>query len=69
MRFHYVCSDCGRVFETEGLMYQCPECAKRNDGKTFPYGNLRVELDESVLKRRWARRRSPLPRQAMQEPP
>ena len=50
MRFHYVCSDCGRVFETEGLMYQCPECAKRNDGKTFPYGNLRVELDESVLK-------------------
>ena len=50
MRFHYVCTDCGRVFETEDLMYQCPDCSKKNDGKTFPYGNLRVELSESVLK-------------------
>ena len=44
MRFRYVCSDCGRVFETEGLMYQCPECAAANDGTHFPKGNLIVEL-------------------------
>ena len=49
MRFHYVCSDCGRVFMTESLMYQCPECSKKNDGKHFPYGNLEVVLEDDVL--------------------
>ena len=51
MRFRYVCSDCGRIFETEGLMYQCPECAKENDGSRFPKGNLIVELSDEVLRR------------------
>jgi len=32
-------------------MYQCPECSKENDGKTFPKGNLIVELSDEVLKR------------------
>ena len=50
MRFHYKCSDCGREFYTEGLMYQCPECSKENDGRTFPKGNLIVELEEDVLR-------------------
>ena len=50
MRFHYRCSDCGREFHTEGLMYQCPECSKENDGRTFPKGNLIVELEEDVLR-------------------
>ena len=31
-------------------MYQCPECSKLNDGKTFPKGNLIVKLDKKVLK-------------------
>ena len=30
-------------------MYQCPECSKENDGKTFPKGNLIVKLDKEVL--------------------
>ena len=51
MRFRYVCSDCGRVFETEGLMYQCPECATANDGTHFPKGNLIVELSEETLEK------------------
>ena len=51
MRFHYKCSDCGREFYTEGLMYQCPECSKENDGTHFPKGNLSVILEEDVLKR------------------
>ena len=49
MRFRYVCSDCGRVFKTDKLMYQCPECAKENDGSLFPKGNLTVELSKEVL--------------------
>lgn len=51
MRFKYVCSDCNRIYETDKLMYQCPECSKENDGKTFPKGNLIVELSDEVLKR------------------
>ena len=50
MRFRYVCSDCGRTFETECLMYQCPECSKENDGTHFPKGNLIVELSEETLR-------------------
>ncbi len=51
MRFHYRCSDCGREFMTESLMYQCPECSKENDGSHFPKGNLIVELEEDVLRK------------------
>lgn len=50
MRFRYICSDCGRTYETEDVMYLCPECAGKNDGSTFNKGNLIVKLDESVLK-------------------
>lgn len=50
MRFHYVCSDCGKVFYTDEIMYQCPDCAKENDGTRFPKGNLIVELEDDVLK-------------------
>ncbi len=50
MRFHYVCSDCGREFRTEDLMYQCPDCSRENDGSHFPKGNLIVELEDDVLK-------------------
>ncbi len=50
MRFRYICSDCGRIFETDGLMYQCPDCSRENDGTHFPKGNLIVELSEDVLK-------------------
>ena len=49
MRFHYVCSDCGKVFMTEELMYQCHECSRMNDGSSFPKGNLIVELSDEVL--------------------
>ena len=50
MRFRYVCSDCGRTYETEDIMYLCPECAKKNDGTHFNMGNLIVELKDEVLK-------------------
>ena len=49
MRFHYECCDCGHVYYTDALMYQCPECAKENDGSSFPKGNLIVRLEKDVL--------------------
>lgn len=51
MRFRYVCSDCGRVYKTDDIMYLCPECSKDNDGRTFSKGNLIVELTDEVLKK------------------
>lgn len=51
MRFKYVCSDCGAVYETDEIMYLCPKCSKDNDGKTFSKGNLIVELSDEVLRK------------------
>ena len=51
MRFKYVCSDCGKEYITDKIMYQCPDCSKLNDGKSFPKGNLIVKLDKEVLKK------------------
>lgn len=51
MRFKYVCSDCGREYVTDDVMYQCPTCEKENTEKTFPKGNLIVELSDDVLKK------------------
>jgi len=50
MRFEYVCSDCGKTYKADKIMYRCPECEKKNDGKTFDRGNLIVKLDDAVLK-------------------
>ena len=51
MRFRYVCSDCGKVYKTDDIMYLCPECSEDNDGKTFSKGNLIVELTDEVLEK------------------
>ncbi len=51
MRFKYVCSDCGREYVTDKIMYLCPECEKLNTGATFPKGNLIVKLSDEVLKK------------------
>ena len=51
MRFKYVCSDCGREYITDEIMYQCPECSKLNKGTSFPKGNLIVKLEKEVLKK------------------
>ncbi len=49
MRFTYVCSDCNKRYETDEIMYLCPECEKENDGTSFSKGNLIVELSSEVL--------------------
>lgn len=51
MRFKYVCSDCGKVYETDKIMYLCPDCEKENDGTSFSKGNLIVELSNEVLRK------------------
>jgi len=50
MRFTYECCDCHSVYETNEVFYQCPKCAKDNDGKSFPKGNVIVKLNSEDLK-------------------
>ncbi|WP_320130623.1 pyridoxal-phosphate dependent enzyme [uncultured Sphaerochaeta sp.] len=49
MRFTYECCDCGKTFESEEVLYQCPDCSRLNDGSTFPKGNLIVRLNKDDL--------------------
>ncbi len=50
MRFTYVCSDCGKEFQTDEVMYQCPECSRHNEPGKFQKGNLIVRLNKEDLK-------------------
>ncbi len=49
MRFTYVCSTCGREFDTDQVMYQCPSCSATNEPGTFQKGNLIVKLNDEDL--------------------
>ncbi|MCI2045269.1 MAG: pyridoxal-phosphate dependent enzyme [Sphaerochaeta sp.] len=50
MRFTYVCNECGKVFDTDQVIYQCPDCSKDNDDFHFPKGNLVVRYDPDELR-------------------
>ena len=49
MKFYYECSDCHHIYKTDEVMYQCPVCAKLNDGSNFAKGNLIVKLNKEEL--------------------
>lgn len=49
MRFTYQCNDCGKTFETDEVIYQCPECSKNQEEGTFPKGNLIVHYNKEDL--------------------
>lgn len=51
MRFTYECCDCGAVYETDEVIYQCPTCAKENDGTSFPKGNVIVKLNKEDVQK------------------
>ncbi|MDA3833586.1 MAG: pyridoxal-phosphate dependent enzyme [Spirochaetales bacterium] len=49
MNFSYRCSDCGRIFKTEKLMYRCPSCEVESSKGEFQKGNLIVDLNRKIL--------------------
>jgi len=51
MRFTYECCDCGAVYKTDEVIYQCPTCAKENDGTSFPKGNVIVKLNKEDVEK------------------
>ncbi len=50
MRFKYVCSDCGREYSGDRVMYHCPECEKKNSEREFDRGVLEIRLSDEALK-------------------
>lgn len=50
MKFKYQCIDCGKIIETDDVIYQCPDCGGTEKPGEFPKGMLKVLLDEDQLK-------------------
>ena len=49
MKFKYQCVDCGKVFESDEIVYTCPDCGGTEKEGEFPRGYLRVLLDPEEL--------------------
>ncbi len=42
MKFHYVCTNCGRVIESDEIVYLCPNCETKNTALNPPKGVLKT---------------------------
>ena len=51
MKFRYVCVDCGKEYVTDKIVYQCPECAAKQQEGEFPRGYLKVIYDTQDLRK------------------
>lgn len=49
MDFTYICSDCGKEFDSSKTIYRCPVCTESTSGLSFQSGNLIVQLDKKQL--------------------
>jgi threonine synthase len=45
MKFKYVCTNCGKEYETNDIMYLCPECSVKNSTDQPPKGVLKIIYD------------------------
>jgi len=48
-KFIYRCTDCGKEYTPNGVMYLCPTCSKENSTTTPPKGVLKVVYDYQSL--------------------
>ena len=51
MKFRYICSDCGKEYSSEKIIYRCPECPATSgeDGTEMQKGNFITLLDKEYL--------------------
>lgn len=49
MDFTYICSDCGKEYDSSKIVYRCPVCVESTSGLNFQSGNLIVQLDKKQL--------------------
>jgi len=50
MNFVYKCSDCGKEYSSDKMIYLCPECRKNQEPGFFQKGVLKTFLDKDYLK-------------------
>ncbi len=50
MEFKYECSDCGKEYPSDKIIYRCPVCADHNEAGKMQKGNLITKLDTDQLK-------------------
>lgn len=51
-KFTYKCTDCGKGYTTNSVLYLCPSCKKENTPTTPPKGVLKIVYDyQSIAKR------------------
>lgn len=51
MDFTYICSDCGKEYDSLKTVYRCPACTESTSGLNFQSGNLTVQLEENQLQK------------------
>lgn len=49
MKFQYVCNDCGKVYETNDIIYLCPDCSATNQEDKPPKGVLKLVYNYKKL--------------------
>lgn len=49
-KFYYQCNDCGKTYDTDNVIYLCPECEKQNNPTIPPKGVLKTLYNYEKLK-------------------
>lgn len=49
-KFYYQCIDCGKTYDTDNVIYLCPECEKQNNPAIPPKGVLKTLYNYEKLK-------------------
>ena len=50
MEFKYECSDCGKEYPSDDIIYRCPDCSSNNEPGKMQKGNLITRIDTKYLK-------------------
>ncbi len=50
MEFKYECSDCGKEYPSDKIIYRCPVCSEDNTAGKMQKGNLITKIDSKHLK-------------------
>jgi threonine synthase len=52
VKFIYKCTDCGKEYNTSGIMYLCPSCSEQNTKTTPPKGVLKTLYDYKKIQKK-----------------
>ncbi|HBX50459.1 MAG: threonine synthase [Bacteroidetes bacterium RIFOXYA12_FULL_35_11] len=53
LKYYYQCTDCGKEYHTDEVIYLCPKCEKENKPEMPPKGVLKTLYDYNKLKEKY----------------